>query len=174
MSGLPFEFPKTESRYLAKARGVAGTLRRRFGLGVPATDIVHDVMIEAIEEQQRTGLKAKGFWPRLVNKVFDNYRRDQVHIRMLVRRAGEQRNAERRNQVGALGENEAIARELRETIESAVAELSQTDQDIWRRLNASESYIEIAEALGKSKDAVKQAVYRIRAHIRNRMPIEYQ
>jgi RNA polymerase sigma factor (sigma-70 family) len=136
--------------------------------------MVHQVIADALSERSRTGSEPKGFWRRLVNKVFDNYRREQVHQRMVGRRAAALRDAERRGSGGKAGEDEAIGREFREAIEHAVAELSENDREIWRRLGMSETYAEIAKALGKSTAAIKQAAYRIRAHVRSRLPLEYQ
>jgi RNA polymerase sigma factor (sigma-70 family) len=174
MSSLPFEFPNTESRYLARVRRAASAVRRRFGAHVPATDMVHEVMTEALSEQARTGSEARVFWRRLMNKVFDHYRREKVHLRMLERRAAEQRKAERKEADRASGEAEAIRRELHAAIKRAVLDLSPTDQEIWRRLEISQSYAEIARNLRKSPAAIKQAAYRIRAHVRNELPIDYR
>jgi DNA-directed RNA polymerase specialized sigma24 family protein len=174
MGSLPFEFPKTESRFIAKVRTTARALRRKFGLAVPATDIVHEVMLEAMAEQAQAGSEAKGFWRRLVNKVFDNYRRERAHRRMIGRRAAAQQGTVRKGTGGGMGEEIAVGSELRGEISRLVAELSENDQEIWRRLGVSESYADIAGAMGKSPEAVKQAAYRIRAHVRSRLPHEYR
>jgi RNA polymerase sigma factor (sigma-70 family) len=174
MSELPFQFPETDWRYVDRASRAATALRRRFGRGVPATDLVHQVILEALEERARTGLEPKGFWMRLINKVFDNYRRDQTHRRMLASRVVGLRIAERTAPRLGPGEAEAMGRELRERIEHVVAGMSVNDREIWRRLGGSESYREIAQALGKTPDAVKQAAYRIRAHVRDCLPSEYR
>lgn len=164
MSGMPFDLPEQPEAFARRIERVKGGLRKRCGPGIRATSAVSEALVGALNEM-KDGKTPVGFWTRVTRQAINLLRRDQALNRALDRRA---RSGAHEAMMDPA--EEAAAAELQQILDQIVADLHESEQQIWRLLRLGHSHDEIAELLDKSRDAIKMAVCRIRKKIAQRLP----
>ena len=154
-------------------RLVAGTVARMLGSNSEVEDIAQQVFVRVWKSAKRYVPRAKfTTWLLKItrNLVFNELRRRSRHAHLPLQVEWEDEERPIKDDRATAPDVSLLDQELQRAIESAIAQLPETQRMavVLRRYDEL-SYEEIAEVLGQSVPAVKSLLFRARTELRTRL-----
>lgn len=152
---------------------VAGTVARMLGSNSDVEDIAQQVFVRVWKNANRYVPRAKfTTWLLKItrNLVFNELRRRSRHAHLPLQVESEDEERAIKDERATAPDSLLLERELQRAIETAIAQLPQTQRMavVLRRYDEL-SYEEIAEVLDQSVPAVKSLLFRARTELRTRL-----